>query len=103
MTAMSGEHIIQGIRSRNDDIFKLIQTKYTAGILAMVLELGGSSEDAEDIISESLIEIIRLVDQKDFKLTCKFGTLLYAIANKRYKQALEKQSAANASEKKAGF
>ena len=59
----------------------------------MVLEMGGSPEDAKDVFNEGLIVLIRLVDKEDFKLTCKLGTLLYALCNKKWKQQLEKQTA----------
>lgn len=60
----------------------------------MVLEMGGTPDDAKDVFNEGLIALIRMVDQDGFKLTCKFGTLLYALCNKRWKQQLEKQVAA---------
>ena len=58
------------------------------------MEMGGSQEDAQDVFNEGLIALIRLVDRDDFKLTCKLGTLIYALCNKQWKQQLEKQTAA---------
>jgi DNA-directed RNA polymerase specialized sigma24 family protein len=94
MEALPADHIIQGIRTRDDRVFKYLQVKFQDSIRLMVLEMGGSPEDAKDVFNEGLISLIRLVDGKDFKLTCKIGTLLYAVCNKIWKQELEKQTAA---------
>ncbi len=87
--------LINGIRDRDDGVFKYLQVKYQNGIRLMVLEMGGSPEDAKDVFSEGIIALIRLIDREDFKLTCKLGTLLYALCNKKWKQQLEKQRAAS--------
>lgn len=92
----SGEQrIIEGLRNREDMAFKYLQVKFQDSIRLMVIEMGGNQEDAKDVFSEGLIALIQLVDRKDFNLTCKLGTLVYALCNKKWKQQLEKKSAAN--------
>ena len=59
----------------------------------MVLEMGGSQEDAKDVFSEGLVALIRLVDREDFELNCRLGTLVYALCKKSWLQQLEKQVA----------
>lgn len=93
MESYNDDILINGIRNRDDGVFKYLQVKYQDGIRLMVLEMGGSPEDAKDVFNEGLIVLIRLVDKEDFKLTCKLGTLLYALCNKKWKQQLEKQTA----------
>jgi len=93
MESYNDDILIKGIRNRDDGAFKYLQVKYQDGIRLMVLEMGGSPEDAKDVFNEGLIVLIRLVDKEDFKLTCKLGTLLYALCNKKWKQQLEKQTA----------
>jgi len=93
MESYNDDILINGIRNRDDGAFKYLQVKYQDGIRLMVLEMGGSPEDAKDVFNEGLIVLIRLVDKEDFKLTCKLGTLLYALCNKKWKQQLEKQTA----------
>jgi len=87
--------VIKGIRNRDDNVFKFIQVKFQDSIRLMVIEMGGTQEDAKDVFTEGLIALIRLVDRDDFKLTCKLGTLLYALCNKKWKQQLEKKTAAS--------
>ena len=93
MEKYNDQHIIEGIRNRDDTAFKYLQVKFQDSIRLMVLEMGGGQEDAKDVFSEGLITLIRLVDQEDFTLTCKLGTLVYALCNKKWKQHLEKQIA----------
>ena len=93
MELYTDQHIVESIRKREDVAFKYLQVKYQDSIRLMVMEMGGSKEDAKDVFSEGLIALIRLVDQEDFELSCKLGTLVYALCKKTWKQHLEKQVA----------
>jgi len=93
MEIFTDQHIIDGIRNRDDATFKYLQVKFQESIRLMVIEKGGSQEDAKDVFSEGLIALIRLVDHEDFVLSCKLGTLVYALCLKKWKQHLEKQTA----------
>lgn len=93
MEEYNDQHIIDSIRRREDVAFKYLQVKFQDVIRLMVVERGGSQEDAKDVFSEGLIALIRLVDREDFVLTCKLGTLVYALCKKSWEQHLEKQVA----------
>jgi len=93
MEKYSDLHIIESIRRREDAAFKYLQVKFQDSIRLMVIEMGGTQEDAKDVFSEGLIALIRLVDREDFELNCKLGTLVYALCQKSWKQHLEKQVA----------
>lgn len=93
MEAYNDQHIIDSIRKREDVAFKYLQVKFQDIIRLMVVEKGGTQEDAKDVFSEGLIALIRLVDREDFVLTCKLGTLVYALCKKSWEQHLEKQVA----------
>ena len=95
MEEHNDQHIIDSIRQREDVAFKYLQVKFQDSIRLMVIEMGGSQEDAKDVFSEGLIALIRLVDRKDFVLSCKLGTLVYALCKNSWKQHLEKQVAVN--------
>jgi len=94
MRSFTDDIVINGIRNRDDAVFKYIQVKFQDSIRLMVMEMGGCPEDAQDVFNEGLIALIRMVDKDDFKLTCNLGTLVYALCNKQWKQQLEKQTAA---------
>ena len=93
MEIYTDQHIIESIRKREDVAFKYLQVKFQDRIRLMVMDMGGTKEDAKDVFSEGLIALIRLVDQEDFELSCKLGTLIYALCKKSWKQQLEKQVA----------
>jgi len=93
MKEHSDQYIVDSIRRREDVAFKYLQVKFQDSIRLMVLEKGGTQDDAKDVFSEGLIALIRLVDREDFVLTCKLGTLVYALCLKSWKQHLEKQVA----------
>jgi len=93
MKVHSEQHIIDSIRRREDVAFKYLQVKFQDSIRLMVIEKGGTQEDAKDVFSDGLIALIRLVDRDDFTLTCKLGTLVYALCLKSWQQHLEKQVA----------
>lgn len=95
MEKFSDQHIIDSIRKRDDRAFKYLQVKFQDSIRLMVIEMGGSTEDAKDVFSEGLIALIHLVDRDDFVLTCKLGTLVYALCKKSWERHLEKQVAVN--------
>jgi RNA polymerase sigma factor (sigma-70 family) len=93
MEIYNDQHIIERIRQRDDVAFKYLQVKFQDSIRLMVVEMGGSQEDAKDVFSDGLIALIRLVDREDFVLNCKLGTLVYALCKKTWMQHLEKQVA----------
>jgi len=93
MEKNSDLYIIERIRNREDDAFVYLQVKFQDSIRLMVLEMGGSQEDAKDVFSEGLVALIRLVDREDFVLNCKLGTLVYALCKKTWLQQLDKQVA----------
>jgi RNA polymerase sigma factor (sigma-70 family) len=93
MDESNDQHIIDRIRNRDDLAFKYLQVKYQDSIRLMVVEMGGTPEDAKDVFSDGLIALIRLVDREDFVLNCRLGTLVYALCKKSWQQHLEKQVA----------
>ena len=93
MEKNSDQYIIERIRNREDDAFVYLQVKFQDTIRLMVLEMGGSQEDAKDVFSEGLVALIRLVDREDFELNCKLGTLVYALCKNTWMLQLEKQAA----------
>ena len=94
MDHCSDRQLVEGIRQRNGDVFRYLERNYRHGIRLMVLEMGGSVTDGEDVFSEGIMTLIEVVDRPNFILTCQLSTLLYAICNKKWKQVLDKKKAA---------
>lgn len=83
--------LIDGIRRRDDDVFKHLRTRYKHGIRLMVCMNSGSAEDAEDLFCDGLVRLMEIVDKYGFELTCKLPSLLYAVCEKKWKLILHKR------------
>lgn len=71
--------IIQSLRSRDSSVIYFLTDRYLPMIRLMVMNMGGSAEDAKDIFQEGLMIILEKTDSRDFALSCKFKTFLYCI------------------------
>ena len=86
------DHIyIQGIASSNSKILEEIYQKYSKAIIKLVKENNGTSEDAKDVIQESLIIIYKKAQDEDFQLTSSFLTYFYSIARFVWWKMLKKK------------
>lgn len=63
-------------------------------IRMLVLQNGGTSEDAHDIFQDSLIIMLERIDDSSFVLTCKFKTYFYCVCENLWKQVLYKRQVA---------
>ena len=63
-------------------------------IRIMILQKGGTIEDASDIFQDGLIIILEKLDNKQFALACKFVTFLYSVCDNLWKKVLEKREVA---------
>jgi RNA polymerase sigma factor (sigma-70 family) len=71
------EEIIQGIRKRNNQVFKHLYKAVYPSARAWVRSMNGNEEDAKDIFQEALIVLYRNVSEPDFQL--KSGIKTYII------------------------
>lgn len=70
---------VEGIRVGKSSILDSIYEHFFPKIRRFIIQHSGTSEDAKDIFQEALLVIYNNALSKDFKLTCAFGTYLYAI------------------------
>lgn len=89
------KEIIECLRNRDSNVVKYLVQRYMPVIRHMVLENGGTSDDAQDIFQEGLMIILEKIDEKSFTLTSKFITLLYCICSNLWKMILNKRKAAD--------
>ena len=79
MIKYTDQQILDSLKKRESRVVSFIAKKYLPMIEHVLREMELEDEEAEDILQEALIIIIRKVDEGDFKLTAKFSTYLYAI------------------------
>lgn len=63
-------------------------------IRIMIIQKGGTVEDAYDIFQDGLIIILEKLDNKQFALACKFVTFLYSVCELLWKKVLDKREVA---------
>lgn len=85
------DHVyIKGIASSDTRILEEIYQKYSKAIIKLVLDNNGTTDDAKDVIQESLIVIYKKSQDKDFQLTSSFLTYFYSIAKHVWWKMLKK-------------
>ena len=86
------EYYIQAIVSGDAIGLRKIYEEFLPRIRNLVTNKGGSEEDAQDIFQNALIILFEKAQQKDFKLSSNFYTLLYGICWNLWGNRLQKRS-----------
>ncbi|MDF1547975.1 MAG: sigma-70 family RNA polymerase sigma factor [Bacteroidales bacterium] len=79
MKVYSDNEILDGLKKRKRNAVLHITEEYLPMIAHMVMKMGGSSQDAEDIFQEALMAVINKLDKNELKLTASFSTYLYSV------------------------
>jgi len=74
--------IIDGLKNRNNDVLKFVIIQNRPMIVFMVESRNGCRQEAEDILQEALMILIKKADKDELKLTVTFSTYLYAVCDK---------------------
>jgi RNA polymerase sigma factor (sigma-70 family) len=90
-TNYSAEQIIQGIRKHDSGVLEFIYRTQYPLIENFVIQHQGSADQAKDVFQEGMIIVYRNVKKQDFRLSCKFGTYLYAVCKKVWIQERKKE------------
>lgn len=88
------EQLVRGVIDRDPDVYRFMDSRFRRGIKLVIYEMGGNSEDGEDMFGEGLVGLIEMVSKPDFVLTCKFSTLFFSICIKQWHRVLDKKKAA---------
>jgi RNA polymerase sigma factor (sigma-70 family) len=86
--------IIECLRNRKSYVVHYLSDKYLPMIRLMVMQMGGSSEDAKDMFQEGLMIMLEKIDNNEFALSCKFKTYLYCVCENLWKSNIAKRQAA---------
>ncbi len=80
--------------SLNDSVRYLYENYYTL-LEKYVLNNSGKKEDAEDVIQETMVAFVDLVQHDKYKGESEIGTFLYAIARNIWLTKIRKNNASN--------
>ncbi len=93
MIHYSDEAIQEGLRLRSDYIINFIYKEFFPLIRFLIVQNGGSGEDAEDIFQDGIIIIYNKISINQFVLTSSFKTYMYSVCRNLWLQKLNKRKA----------
>ena len=86
------DHIyIEALLNNNSRVLSIIYEKYSHKIVSYVKKNNGNSDDAQDIIQETLVTIYHQAKEKNFILTCPFDAYFYLLCKRRWLNELKKR------------
>ncbi|MDF1550290.1 MAG: sigma-70 family RNA polymerase sigma factor [Bacteroidales bacterium] len=95
MLSYTDEQILKSLKHRENHVVAYIAKKYLPMVKHMLVEFKGDENEAEDIFQEALIIIIKKIDSREFKLTAKFSTYLYAVCKNLFDYRKKRKAAAD--------
>ena len=86
------DHIyIEALLKNNSKVLSDIYLKFSHKIISYVKKNNGNSDDAQDIIQETLVTIYHQAKEKNFILTCPFDAYFYLLCKRRWLNELKKR------------
>lgn len=74
------KELIMGLKSGNNDIYRSLYNEYYPFVKRFVINNSGGSDDAKDIFQDTLIVLLKKIEEKDFELTASLKTYVIAIS-----------------------
>jgi RNA polymerase sigma factor (sigma-70 family) len=93
MIHYSDEAILEGLRLRSDYIINFTYKEFFPLVRFLVVENGGSGEDAEDIFQDGIIILYNRISLNQLILTSSFKTYIYSVCRNLWLQKLNMRKA----------
>jgi RNA polymerase sigma factor (sigma-70 family) len=85
----SEEEIILALRSKDERVLKTVYRQHYPQIANMVINNGGSVQEAKDIYQETIIIFYEKLQDEAFELTCRINTFLYSVSKRLWLKQLQ--------------
>jgi RNA polymerase sigma factor (sigma-70 family) len=86
------DHIyIEALLKNDSRVLSQLYEKFSHKIVAYVRNNNGNTDDAQDIIQETLVTIYHQAKEKNFILTCPFDAYFYLLCKRRWLNELKKR------------
>jgi RNA polymerase sigma factor (sigma-70 family) len=82
------EELLCGIRIRDKEVLAYINKAYRPTLRLLIMRMGGSRNDAQDLFQEAIIELMKKTSDPLFKPDYSIKTLLCAIGKNKWKNRL---------------
>ena len=75
---------LDALRAGDKKSYEALYRRYYRMVESLILRMGGSHTDAQDIFQEAVFALLQTIRKPGFELKGKISTLLYAIARNRW-------------------
>jgi len=86
---VSEQEIVNSLRGGDERVLKVVYKQHYQQIAHLVVNNGGSLEEAKDIYQETIIIFYEKTQDEDFVLNCRINTFLYSIAKRLWLKQLQ--------------
>ena len=92
-TAISDEELLELMKKKDeiDNAIRYIYSEYHEGLSSLITYNNGSWEDAQDIIQESILSFIQIVQEGKFRGESSIKTFLYSLTRNIWLNELKKR------------
>jgi RNA polymerase sigma factor (sigma-70 family) len=73
------EQLLEGIKSRNNQVLTFIYREYYPLIESFVIQNQGNDDDAKDVFQEAIISLYKYVTESNFRIEKTFKTYIYSV------------------------
>jgi RNA polymerase sigma factor (sigma-70 family) len=82
------QSLAAGQRTATEEVYR----RHYPTVLHWLLKAGGSDNDAADIFQEAMVVLYQKAQSAEFRLSCRIGTYLFAIAKHLWYKRLDQKS-----------
>ncbi|OEK09253.1 RNA polymerase subunit sigma-24 [Flavivirga aquatica] len=83
---------IEGLLNNNSFIIQAIYDKFVPKVVNYIKLNNGTTEEAQDIIQDTLVTIYNQANEKELKLTCPFDAYFFLLCKRKWLNELKKSS-----------
>ena len=83
---------IDGLLKNNSFIIQAIYDKFVPKVINYIKQNSGNSDQAQDVIQDTLITIYNQASEKNLQLTCPFDAYFFLLCKRKWLNVLKKSS-----------
>ena len=92
VSLLQEQQLLEGIAANDRKITEQVYRDNYKQVQAWVQTRGGSADDGDDVFQEAMTILFQKAQNEEFRLTCKIGTYLVAVAKYIWYKKLDKQN-----------